>query len=304
VASWMPRQACGRQADHRGGDNGSCGYDDSGETGETGGPTSGPAPRAGRARPAGDAVRRLQRRPAAGRRRPRRRSGQRPWPAAPRGGAAPRRRGRDQPRGGRDAGARPRRELLVLRAALPRHAGGAGLGLPAASARLPPGAHHAGARDRDRAGRLRAAADGAAADAARLRRRPRDDVGARLVGERRQRPQGARRPHQRAGRDAVPARRLGPVVRLGCGALHPYVVAARARVGVRRRDGAGGGGDRQPLRPRRRGRRAGGHRGRPRHPNTGPSARVRDPGWPDEARRRTVRSAPPGEESRPPCGCC
>ena len=93
--------------------------------------------RAGAARPA---VRRVQRSPTAGGRRRVPSGRQRARPVAPRVGAAPRRRAVGQPAADRAAGAGPGCQLLVLRPALPRDPGRAGLGVPAACTGLPAGA--------------------------------------------------------------------------------------------------------------------------------------------------------------------
>ncbi len=146
------------------------------------------------------------------------------------------------------------RELLVRRPPLPRHPGRAFLRLPLGPARLPAGAQHPGGRQRPRAGRLHAAPDGAAPDAPGLRRHSLRDVGQRMVGIGRERPEGPRRDDERARRHALPARRLGPVVHLGHPPADPEPTAAPAGRHLLGGHHGGRRRDRQPL-PARRGRR-------------------------------------------------
>ena len=78
----------------------------------------------------------------------------------------------------------------------------------------------------------------------------------RLVGERRERAQGSRRADQRAGGDAVAARGLGAVVRLGRVPVHPQPPGCARSAPSTPPAPPGRRGHRQPLPAGRRGRRA------------------------------------------------
>jgi hypothetical protein len=226
-----------------------------------------PATRGPRARPAGVALPRLQRRPADDRRRPGDRDRERLGAAARRGRGAPRRRAvaERRPHG------RPRPalagELLVLRPALRGDPCRAGVGVPGAPRPLRRGAQRPGHRLGPGDRRLRPAPDGPATDAAGLRRHPRRHVRIRLVGRGCERAERPGRPDERARRDALAARRLGALVRRRGLVVHrgpahqggSHGAAGRRR--LRARHDTGRPGDGQPL-PVGRRRRGSGDRGR------------------------------------------
>ena len=122
-----------------------------------------------------------------------------------------------------------------------------------------------------------------------LRRHPRHDRRQRLVGRRRQRPQGAGRADQPARRDAVAARRLGGLGRLGRGRPEHPPLGADPGDRLPRRHHPRRGRDGEPLparRRRRRPRRGGRH---PAGPLVVPPA---GPGAPPPAGRPAARRCP------------
>jgi hypothetical protein len=244
-----------------------------------------PGALAARARPDRRPVRRVQRGPPGrGRRLPQRRRA-RPRPVGAGAAAAHRHRGPGQRRPSRLDAARGARQLLVLPAALRRHARGPGLGLPPPPRRLPPGPGRSGPGQRDGPGRLHPAADGPAADAAWLRRHAGLDLGRGLVGRGCQRAARAGRPHQPAGRDAVAARRLGGLGGLGRRHAQQPALGPGPRGGLPDRHHAGRRRHGEPLPARRGGRR---RRGRGRDPAVGP-ALAAAPDRPRAGRHRARR---------------
>ena len=240
-------------------------------------------------------VRRLPRRPVRRARQPGSCRRARPGGARARAVTAPGDRGAGQRGGLQVATGGGPRELLVRHAALPGDPRGSRVGVPPRIgpvpqvARGPAGGHRAGVD------RLRAAADGAAADAAGLRRHPRPHIGVRMVGRRRERTARAGRVDQPVCRDAAAARRLVGVGRLG--GVRPGSAAMGAGRGpaLSRGDDARGARNRQPLLPRRGCRHRGRRCRRPAHPASPPhgcgAAGPVRPVNPSDRRRGRVRGS-------------
>ena len=179
-------------------------------------------------------LRLLLRDPDLRRRRPRTGPGPSRRLAPPRAGAPPRLGAQHQqlvrrPRLGRDPGL-----LLVRRGPLRRHGVRADLAVPEGSAALHPRALGAGGLLRDRPGLLPPAADGSAADAQRLHRRPEPPRRRRLVEHRRVRAEGHGSADQRAGRLPEPARRVGAVGSAGGPSLDAQLLGSAAWPGCTR----------------------------------------------------------------------
>lgn len=197
--------------------------------------------------------------------------------AAVRGVPAAHARTGGQPGRLRPARARRHDVVLLCPPALRDHAARAGVAMEEPTGPLPRGAHRAGGGHAARAGGFLGVPDGAAADDAGFRRHPRALPPVGLVGLGRERAGRHGRFDQRVRRNAVTARRLGPVVRM----------ADRAQHGAPRAPGPGLGlsdlhhhrGDRhgEPLRRGRRRRERGDPRRGRRRPAHPASRRTRTP---------------------------